>query len=170
MRVAFLDRDGTINVPAPPHEYVRTLDEFEYLPGAAEAVCALKAAGWRVFVVTNQRGVARGIVRQRDLDAIHWKLEEDLGVDGVYACVHGTEAACGCRKPAPGLLLQAAHDHGFSIGDAVLVGDADSDVEAGRRAGCGAVFRVGKPPYASLADVVRDLLPREEASRAALTT
>ncbi len=137
---AFLDRDGTINVKAPEGEYIETPDALVLLPGAAEAIRALNDAGVPVAVVTNQRGIALGRMTGEDLDRVHARLDALLAdaagarVDRYYACPHDKDS-CDCRKPRPGMLLRAARDLGIDPRDAVMIGDAPSDEEAGRRAG-----------------------------------
>ncbi len=141
---AFLDRDGTINVKAPEGEYVESPDELVLLPGAAAAVRALNDAGVPVAVVTNQRGVALGRMTLDDLQRVHDRLDALLAdaagarVDRYYACPHDKDS-CDCRKPRPGMLLQAARDLGIDPRDAVMIGDSESDAEAGRRAGARAI-------------------------------
>src|SRR5687768_8244975 len=108
---AFLDRDGTINAPPPEGEYVTRPEALELLPRAGEAIARLNAAGWRVVVVTNQRGVALGRMTLSDVRDVHARLREELAdrgahLDGVYVCPHA-EGTCGCRKPAVGLFEQA---------------------------------------------------------------
>jgi D-glycero-D-manno-heptose 1,7-bisphosphate phosphatase len=145
IRWVFLDRDGTINVNAPPGEYVTSPDELVLLPGAAEAICALNAAGVWVGVVTNQRGIALGEMTEADLRAVHVRLAEELAragahLDAIYHCPH-EQGDCSCRKPEPGLLLQAQRENpGLSFAAAALIGDAQSDVEAGRRMGVSTVL------------------------------
>jgi len=134
-----LDRDGTVNVKAPEGEYVTGPDELQLLPGAAEAIARANDAGVPVALVTNQRGVALGRMSERDLEAVHAELAAQLAgagarVDAIFACVH-ERGACSCRKPDPGLLLDALDRFGVAPSEAVMIGDADSDVEAGRRAG-----------------------------------
>jgi D-glycero-D-manno-heptose 1,7-bisphosphate phosphatase len=138
-RLVLLDRDGTLNRKAPEGSYVTRPSELQVLPGAGEAVRRLNEAGIAVAVVTNQRCVALGLVTEETLESIHARLREDLAacgarVDAIYHCPHG-EGACDCRKPAPGMLRAAAARFGVPPHEAVMIGDADSDVEAGRRFG-----------------------------------
>lgn len=138
-RLALVDRDGTLNRKAPEGDYVTDVSDLELLPGAAEAVGALNRAGVAVAVVTNQRAIALGRLAPSGLEAIHRELArrlaaEDAHVNAFYHCPHG-EAGCGCRKPEPGLLVRAARDFGARPDETVMIGDAASDVEAGRRFG-----------------------------------
>jgi D-glycero-D-manno-heptose 1,7-bisphosphate phosphatase len=137
-RLALLDRDGTLNVKAPDGEYILSPADLVMLPGAAAAVARLNAAGIPVALITNQRAIARGLMSQGDLEAVHARLAEALAAEGahldaVFVCPHGHDA-CACRKPQPGMLLEALARFGTEPADAVMVGDAGSDVEAGRRA------------------------------------
>ncbi|GAA2253929.1 D-glycero-beta-D-manno-heptose 1,7-bisphosphate 7-phosphatase [Streptomyces amakusaensis] len=158
----FLDRDGTVNVKAPDGQYVCAPEELRLLPGAAAAIRHLNRHGRRVVVVTNQRGVALGLMSRADLESVEKHLAELLWaegayVDAYYACIHH-RGECDCRKPAPGLLLTAAREiPGVSLGDAVMIGDSESDVRAGRAAGC-ATVRLAPPGTPSAADhVLTDL-------------
>jgi D-glycero-D-manno-heptose 1,7-bisphosphate phosphatase len=139
VRLVLLDRDGTINRKPPAGAYVTAPDGLELLPGAAAAIRRLNDAGIAVAVVTNQRGVARGELDEPRLRAIHAALRERLAaagahVDAIYHCPH-ERGTCGCRKPEPGLLAAAAADFGVPPSATVMIGDAESDVEAGRRFG-----------------------------------
>ena len=139
-RAAFLDRDGTLNRRAPAHDYVRSPAEFVWLDGAREGIRRLNDDGWLVIVVTNQRGVARGLMTAADVEAIHAKAQRELAevgahVDAFYFCPHGDDDRCDCRKPQPGLILRGAREWDVSLSDSYLVGDDDRDVEAARRAG-----------------------------------
>lgn len=139
-RAAFLDRDGVLNRRAPAHDYVRSPDEFFWLTGAREGVRRLNDEGWLVLVVSNQRGVARGLMTAQDVEAIHARAQRELGligahVDAFYTCPHGDDDACACRKPQPGLLLRAAQDWDVDLAASFLVGDDERDLEAARRAG-----------------------------------
>jgi D-glycero-D-manno-heptose 1,7-bisphosphate phosphatase len=140
IRWVFLDRDGTINVKAREGEYVSTPEELELLPGAAQAISRLNQAGVWVAVVTNQRGIARGKMTEGDLEVVHARLAASLAghdahLDAIYHCPH-EHGTCSCRKPEPGLLLRAQREHpGLSFAASAMVGDEDSDVQAGRRLG-----------------------------------
>jgi D-glycero-D-manno-heptose 1,7-bisphosphate phosphatase len=148
IRWVFLDRDGTLNVKPPDGEYVGRPEELRLLPGVAEAVRTLNRAGVWTGVVTNQRGIALGRMSIEDLDAVHERLvhllqERGAFVDAIYACPHGLDA-CDCRKPRPGLLLQAQREYpALDFADAAIVGDSPSDVQAGRRLGLRTVLISG---------------------------
>lgn len=174
---AFLDRDGTLNVKAPPGRYITSPDRLELLAGAADAVAALNRAGVVTVLVTNQRWLARpGSDPGSDPDgypAVHRRLVELLAaagarLDATYHCPHDLDS-CACRKPRPGMLLAAARDLGLDLRRAVMIGDADSDVEAGLRAGT-ATIRIGgagSRPHAVPDAVVPDL---RAAARLLLST
>lgn len=150
----FLDRDGTLNEKARDGDYVKGPDELRMLPGAAQAVAALNDAGLRVVLVTNQRGVARGLMDLEDVDAVHAALRRELaaagaGLDGIFVCPH-EKGTCDCRKPGIGLFVRARDaDPGIDFARAIMVGDAATDVEAGRAAG---MLTVGLGPGAAGAD------------------
>jgi D-glycero-D-manno-heptose 1,7-bisphosphate phosphatase len=138
-RLVLLDRDGTLNRKAPEGRYVTEPAALEVLPGAADAVRRINEAGIRVAVVTNQRCVALGLLTEPMLDEIHARLRDELRaagahVDAIYYCPHH-DGTCGCRKPAPGMLEAAARRFGAAPDETVMVGDADCDIEAGRRFG-----------------------------------
>lgn len=139
----FLDRDGVINAavvrdgkPYPPVQ----VDAVEILPGVARALADLRAAGFALVVVTNQPDVARGKQTREAVEAIHARLRAELPLDAIYACYHDDADQCACRKPAPGLLLDAARDLGLDLGASFMVGDRWRDTEAGAAAGCRTVF------------------------------
>jgi D-glycero-D-manno-heptose 1,7-bisphosphate phosphatase len=166
----FLDRDGTVNVPAPEGDYVTEPDQVALLPGVAEAISRLCAAAIPVFVVTNQRGVARGLMTPAALEAVHDRVRALLDaagatLDGIYSCVHEVDV-CDCRKPRPGLLHRVAREHReVQLARCAMVGDTASDVLAGAAAGCTTVRLAARPdPLAtatvgSLPDAVSWLLP-----------
>jgi D-glycero-D-manno-heptose 1,7-bisphosphate phosphatase len=142
-RAVFLDRDGVINRavvrdgrPFPP----ATEADLEVLPGVGDALARLRAAGFRLVVVTNQPDVARGTQRREVIDRMHARLAALLPIDEFHVCDHDDDDRCACRKPAPGLLQAAALAGGLSLRDSFMVGDRWRDVEAGRRAGCTTVF------------------------------
>ncbi|HEX8960345.1 MAG TPA: D-glycero-beta-D-manno-heptose 1,7-bisphosphate 7-phosphatase [Geobacteraceae bacterium] len=144
-RAVFLDRDGTINVEK---EYLHRPEEFAFIPGAPEAIRLLKEAGFLVIVVTNQSGVGRGYYDEAAVHRLHRYMDGELarfgtGVDGYYLCphhpLHGVgpyRRDCGCRKPLPGMLLEAAKDFSVDLAASWIVGDKLADVEAGLAAGC----------------------------------
>jgi D-glycero-D-manno-heptose 1,7-bisphosphate phosphatase len=135
-RAVFLDRDGTLNRPAAPGEYVSDPQALELLGGAAEAVQLLRAAGFACVVVSNQRGVALGKMTEQQLSAVDQRLHELVDLDASYYCTHDLETACACRKPSPGLLVQAASELNLDLARSWMVGDSDTDVEAALEAGC----------------------------------
>lgn len=157
-RTAFLDRDGTLNVKAPDGAYITSARCLQLLPGAASAVRRLNDAGVFVVLVTNQRGIARGLMSQEDHAGIMRRLAEGLAVggahlDAAYVCPHD-EGSCDCRKPAPGLLLRAAREHpNIELDRAATVGDSESDIMAGASAGT-MTIRIAPEPVASRADHV----------------
>jgi D-glycero-D-manno-heptose 1,7-bisphosphate phosphatase len=145
----FLDRDGVLNVEV---EYLHDPAALVLLPGAAAAVAAVNRRGVPVVVVTNQAGIARGYYDEAAYRALMRRLGEALAAAGArldadYHCPHHPEAglgpyrvACACRKPRPGMLLQAARDLGLDLRRSALVGDKLSDLEAARAAGCAAIL------------------------------
>jgi D-glycero-D-manno-heptose 1,7-bisphosphate phosphatase len=143
-RAVFLDRDGVLNrafihddrkshPPASP-------DELEILPGVVEACIALRQAGFLLIVVTNQPDVARGTQRQEVVEAINGALRRQVPVDDIWVCYHDDPDDCACRKPRPGLLLEAAKVWEIDLPGSFVVGDSWKDIEAGRRAGCKTVL------------------------------
>jgi D-glycero-D-manno-heptose 1,7-bisphosphate phosphatase len=158
--------------------YVRTREEMEWVPGAAQAVGRLTASGRPLIIITNQSGIARGLYSESDVLGIHVALQEEVGkyggrLDALYYCPHASADACSCRKPLPGLLCQAADEMNVDMARSVFVGDSETDTLAGRAAGCH-VFAVASgmssareieawrvPPdkaFATLADAVDAIL------------
>lgn len=130
-----LDRDGVLNRDRP--DYIKNEDELEVFPFARAALETFKKAGWLVYVVSNQSVVARGLASLDDVEATTAKLVRLVGpFDGVFYCYHRPEDECRCRKPEPGLLLEALAAAGGPLEECWMVGDSARDVEAGRRAGC----------------------------------
>jgi D-glycero-D-manno-heptose 1,7-bisphosphate phosphatase len=135
----FLDRDGVINENRDDH--VKSWSEFRFLPGVPEAIRRLTHAGCRVFVISNQAIVSRGLVSHHVVDSVHGLMLGELDrlgarVDAVAYCPHRPEQDCPCRKPRPGLLLKLAMRFGLDLNNAVVVGDALTDMEAGMAVGC----------------------------------
>lgn len=133
----FLDRDGTINEEMG---YINHLSRFRLLPEAAPAIRRLQEAGLKVVVVTNQSGAARGYFPPSLVAEVHALLQDLLAregarVDAIYACLHAPDADCSCRKPKPGLILQAARDLDLDLSRSFLVGDRYKDIETAANAG-----------------------------------
>jgi D-glycero-D-manno-heptose 1,7-bisphosphate phosphatase len=150
-----LDRDGTVNIKAPQGRYITSPADLVLLPGAAGAIARLNAASVRVILVTNQRWLSTmtDVIPYR---RVHARLEELLAengahLDGAYYCPHAADS-CRCRKPAPGMLERAAEEHLFSLTEAVMIGDSESDIEAGRAAGAATILLSATPEAFSRAD------------------
>jgi D-glycero-D-manno-heptose 1,7-bisphosphate phosphatase len=139
-RTAFLDRDGTINEAAAEGDYIVSPDEIKLLPGAAAAIRALNELPAKVVVVTNQRGIALGLMSEEDLAAVNRRLEELLAAEGarldaIFHCPH-EKGECDCRKPGTEMFECAAREvEGVEIEGGAMVGDSAIDIEAGRRLG-----------------------------------
>lgn len=151
-KTVFLDRDGVINRKRLEGDYVKCWTEFEFLPKAKDALRLLTEAGWRLIVVTNQRGIARGLMTESDLREIHQRMQAELTAVGasiaaIYYCPH-EEGQCDCRKPRPGMLLQAKQDYpDIDFVRSVVIGDSLTDLEAGARLGCRAILITEKPEH-----------------------
>ena len=140
-KAVFLDRDGVINRKAPEGRYVTRWEEMELLPGVREAVGFFNQAGFFVVVVSNQRCVAKGLITTDELESLHARMRREFEtagarLDAIYYCPHEYEPPCACRKPQPGMLLNAAREHDIDLTQSWMVGDSGHDVEAGRAAGC----------------------------------
>jgi D-glycero-D-manno-heptose 1,7-bisphosphate phosphatase len=141
-RFALLDRDGTIIVE---RDHLSDPDELELIPGSAAAIRRLRALGVGIVVVTNQANVGRGLLAPARLDAIHRRLlsaldAEGASVDAILHCPHAPEDRCACRKPAPGMALEAADRFGFDPAEAFVVGDHAGDMGMGRAIGATTFF------------------------------
>lgn len=159
-RAVFLDRDGTVNEEV---HFLSQPDQIELLPTVANTISKLNQCGIAIVVVTNQSGVARGYIPEKQLDVIHTRLsqllaEQNALIDGVYYCPHHpTEGIgqyhvdCDCRKPMPGMLLRAARELNLDLSRSLMIGDRISDLEAGANAGCEtALVRTGYGHVASV--------------------
>lgn len=158
-KAIFLDRDGTINKYVG---FLRNIDEFELLSGVAEAIRQINNSGYICIVVTNQPVIARGEVTEQDLNQIHNKMETELGekgayLDAIYYCPHHPHKGytgeipelkieCECRKPKPGMLLNAAKDYNIDLCESWMIGDGENDILAGKAAGCKTVL-IGESNY-----------------------
>jgi D-glycero-D-manno-heptose 1,7-bisphosphate phosphatase len=139
MRAIFLDRDGVICENRSDH--VKSWDEFRFLPGAKNSLAALSRLGMPIIVVTNQAIVGRGMVPTSVIDDIHWRMVKEVEafggrIDRVFYCPHRPEDLCGCRKPEPGMLVQAAREMNIDLSRSYLIGDATTDLVAGQLVGC----------------------------------
>ena len=141
-RAVFLDRDGTISRDV---HYCRRVEDFEILPSVPRAIKLLNECGFEVVVITNQSGVARGYFTEETLLQIHRHMRHELAecsarVEAIYYCPHHPDDRCQCRKPEPGLLLRAAEDLGIDLARSFMIGDTESDIKAGKAAGCRTVL------------------------------
>ncbi|MFE7121499.1 D-glycero-alpha-D-manno-heptose-1,7-bisphosphate 7-phosphatase [Streptomyces sp. NPDC057654] len=139
LKAVLLDRDGVLNVNRPG--YVRSAEDWEWLPGARIGYGLLAAAGLPMVVITNQSAVGRGLMTVDALDAVHARMTAGLAADGaapprVVYCPHAPETACACRKPRPGMVLRALGFTGTAPHETVLIGDHESDLRAAAAAGC----------------------------------
>lgn len=138
-KAVFLDRDGVLNrtifrdgKPRAPY----TLEDFALIEGVPEGIKLLRENKFDLIVVTNQPDVARGWVSREAVDAVNMKLRELIEVDDIKICFHDTNANCECRKPKPGMILEAAQERNIDLENSFMIGDRHSDVEAGIAAGC----------------------------------
>ncbi len=141
-RAIFLDRDGTIAIDVP---YCRRPEDLKLFPNTAKAIKLLNEHGYKVIVVTNQSGVARGYFNEETLDRIHQKMRRELAeegacLEGIYYCPHHPDDNCECRKPKPKMILQAAKEHDIDLEQSFMVGDTAMDIKAGQNAGCRTVL------------------------------
>jgi len=139
LRAVLLDRDGTINRSPVGKRYVDRAEDFHLLEGVGQAIADLNRCGVRVFVVTNQRGLATGALSLDDLTAIHLQMARELAcfgahIDQIYVCGHDIDD-CNCRKPAPGLLNQAIHEAHLERDEVVMIGNSGTDLQAASAAG-----------------------------------
>jgi D-glycero-D-manno-heptose 1,7-bisphosphate phosphatase len=143
VKAVFLDRDGVVNrgviregKPYPP----QSLDELELLPGVEGAVQALKESGYLIIIVTNQPDVRTGVQTLEVLELMHESLRRWLPIDDIKVCMHVDADNCACRKPKPGMLMEAARERDISLLDSYMIGDRWRDIQAGQAAGCATFF------------------------------
>jgi D-glycero-D-manno-heptose 1,7-bisphosphate phosphatase len=149
LNAVFFDRDGTLMQDA---DYCDDPAKVKVFEGAADAIRELKGRGFKIVVVTNQSGIGRGYMIEENYRAVAREFESQLGsdlIDSTYFCPHSPEESCACRKPEPGMLLQAAEEHQIDLTKSYFVGDKDSDIECGKRAGTKTILvRTGYGPSA----------------------
>ena len=139
MEVVFIDRDGVINKNLNG-EYVKEWEEFKFLPGTLQSLSLLKKNKIRVIVVSNQSGVAKGLMTEKQLEKLNFNFIEKVrnyggDIEAIYYCIHNSDENCECRKPKPGLLLKASKELGIDLKKTYMVGDYISDIEAGAAVG-----------------------------------
>jgi D-glycero-D-manno-heptose 1,7-bisphosphate phosphatase len=139
-RAIFLDRDGVLNVRPPEHDYVRSAADFRWLPGAADGAARLGRSGYVLAVVSNQRGVARGLLTWDVLEEIERLIQSELvhrgaRIEAFRYCPHDLNEGCSCRKPNPGMILSLADELELDVARSWTIGDSVSDMTAGRAAG-----------------------------------
>ena len=170
-KAIFLDRDGTINKYVG---FLRNIDDFELIDGVSEAIKHVNQSGYLAIVVTNQPVIARGEITWEELHKIHKKMETLLGkdgayIDGLYICPHHPDKGfkgerpeykfdCDCRKPKPGLLLQAAKDFNIDLSQSIMIGDSERDVEAGIAAGCNRSIYIDTDKAFALSTTLRTII------------
>lgn len=180
-RAFLLDRDGVLIENRA--DYIRSWDDVRFIPSGLSAMASLRSSPYRIAIVTNQSAVGRGLLTRAEAEAINQRLVNHVNqaggrIDGVFLCPHTPEEGCSCRKPRPGLLLQAAEALDLDLRRSILVGDTLGDLQAGAAAGVGtlALVRTGLgaeheelmapagfasvPVYPDLAAAVSDLLPK----------
>jgi len=137
--IIFLDRDGVINIDSP--DYIKTESEFEFIPNSVEAISLLCKNGFQIIVITNQSLIGRKMIHQKTLGAIFKKMEQGIknaggDIKDVFFCPHTPENNCYCRKPKPGLILDAQKKYRIDLAQSCMVGDSAKDIECAINAGC----------------------------------
>jgi histidinol-phosphate phosphatase family protein len=146
-RCVFLDRDGVINEKAAPHEYIRNWSEFRFLLNIADWIRIVNALGFLVIVITNQRGIARGRMTRESVEEIHRNMIRELAalgarIDDVFLCPH-EENTCQCRKPRPGMVVEAQEKWGIDLAGSLMIGDSDEDAALAATCGLGFLRAAG---------------------------
>ncbi len=150
-KVIFLDRDGTINKEV---NYLYKIEDFEFIPNTIEAIKIFHELGYKVIVITNQAGVARGYYKERDIEILHEHIDrllekEGTYIDAYYYCPHHPEGIikeysckCNCRKPEVGMIEQAMKDYSIDLNNSIFIGDKEIDIQTGKKAGIGKCYLV----------------------------
>ena len=168
-KVVFLDRDGVINQDSPA--YIKTWEEFEFLPGSLGAIARLTRNDYTIIVITNQSIIGRGMADLKTLSHIHRRMSETVAAHGgrihdIFFCPHHPVDGCECRKPMPGLIFRARDTHDIDLSRAVMVGDSAKDIECARNAGCAASILVstgkGLSAFQTLSE--KGVLPDHQAA------
>jgi histidinol-phosphate phosphatase family protein len=143
--IIILDRDGVISKKAIAHTHISSPKDFIFLPKSKEAIALLSKKGYKIAVISNQRGIGKGIMTHEDLKKINEKMISEIEssggkIDAVYYCTHNDEDHCDCRKPKPGMIFQSLKEFNMEPKQAVLLGDFFSDYEAAKNAGCDFIY------------------------------
>ena len=170
-KAIFLDRDGTINKMVG---FITKPEQFELIDGAAEAIKTINKSGYLAIVITNQPVIARGDCTFEELQAVHEKMETELGkegafIDAIYVCPHHTDKGfpgerpvykcdCDCRKPKPGLLLQASKKFNINLSESYMIGDSDRDMKAGKNAGIKKTILIETNKEFALIDSLKEII------------
>jgi histidinol-phosphate phosphatase family protein len=157
----FIDRDGVINYNRD--DYVKSWEEFEFIPGSIEAIKKINRTARLLIVITNQSPIGRGIFDTETLDSIHMKMLHELSkagarIDAIFYCPHSPNDNCDCRKPKPGLILRAAKEFNIDLSDSWMVGDSKSDMKAGEEAGCRTIQVTIEKPLSQIVEQIFDEL------------
>ena len=161
-KAIFLDRDGVINQERK--DYVKKLDEFIILDKTSDAINIIKNRGFLVIIITNQSAINRKLLSVETLNKIHEKIQSyleryDTSFDGVYFCPHTQSENCECRKPKPGLILQAVIDFQIDLSESYMIGNSETDIHAAKNAGCKGILLKKDQ---TLLEVVIDLFESEK--------
>lgn len=145
MKIVFLDRDGVINAYPGDKNYVTSWKDFSFLPKAKEAIANLHKAGFKIYVISNQAGIGKGLFTQEELDTITQNMLNEIrssggDIDQVYYCTHRPQENCPCRKPKTGLIDLAKKERSLDLGSAFFIGDTILDMKTSKAAGCCAVL------------------------------
>jgi D-glycero-D-manno-heptose 1,7-bisphosphate phosphatase len=137
-KAVFLDRDGIVNIDK---NFIKSWDEFEFVPGIFENIRRLNQVGFLVIIVTNQSGIKRGFYTEETLKTIHRNMmqileENNAYIDDIFYCPHFNDDNCNCRKPKPGMILEASKKHNIDLRESWIIGDNERDIIAGKKAGC----------------------------------
>ncbi|MFN3399764.1 MAG: HAD-IIIA family hydrolase, partial [Ferrovibrio sp.] len=162
-----LDRDGVLNRRMPRAEYVRSWSDWHWNEGALDALATFAKSDWRVIIVTNQAGIARGAMTEADLAVIHQRMTDEAvaaggRIDAIFHCPHGWDDGCACRKPKPGMLFQAQRAFDLSLDQISFVGDDERDGQAAEAAGCRFVPFTGEVPLSRIATAIIDEWKRHD--------
>lgn len=159
IKALFLDRDGVINKDPG---YVYRIEEFEFMPGIFEALSGFMALGYEIFIITNQSGIGRGYYTKDDFDKLsRYMLDEfkshGVQIQKIYHCPHTPSDKCECRKPKPGMILQALSEFDINLDSSIMIGDKQSDLDAANSAGVGSGFLLDGDKFSSVLEVLEHI-------------